>query len=78
MFEAIVGALYIDQGFDSTRTMIENIVFSSDKVRLQIKDAKSMLQELVQQHLIETPTYNILDESGKDHEKTFTIAASVQ
>ncbi len=78
MFEAIVGALYLDQGFDVTRDVVEKIVFSSDKVRLQTKDPKSMLQELIQQYFIETPVYTILEETGKDHEKTFTIAASVQ
>ncbi len=58
--------------------MVDAIIFQSDKVQSQIKDAKSLLQELIQQYFIETPLYSILEEEGKDHEKTFTIAASVQ
>jgi|GEM_PF-3285157 len=58
--------------------MVENIIFQSEKVRSQIKDAKSLLQELIQQYFVETPGYMILEEVGKDHEKTFTIAATVQ
>lgn len=78
MLEAIVWALYLDQGYISTLEIVEKIIFQSDKVRTQIKDAKSLLQELVQQYFVETPGYAILEEEGKDHEKTFTIAATVQ
>jgi len=58
--------------------MIDAIIFQSDKVQSQTKDAKSLLQELIQQYFVETPEYIILEEEGKDHEKTFTIAATVQ
>lgn len=78
MLEAIVWALYLDQGYEATLLMIENVIFQSEKVRSQIKDAKSLLQELIQQYFTETPLYIILEEEGKDHEKTFTIAAVVQ
>lgn len=78
MFEAILGALYLDQGFEVTREVINTIVFGSSKVRVETKDAKSQLQEIVQKYLVETPLYTILDESGKDHEKSFTISVSVQ
>lgn len=78
MLEAIVWALYLDQGYGATLEMVEKIIFQSDKVRSQIKDAKSLLQELIQQYFVETPGYDILEEEGKDHEKTFTIAATVQ
>jgi ribonuclease III len=78
MFEAIVWALYLDQGFDAILEMVDAIIFQSDKVQSQMKDAKSLLQELIQQYFVETPGYIILEEVGKDHEKTFTIAATVQ
>jgi ribonuclease-3 len=58
--------------------MVNATIFQSDKVRSQTKDAKSLLQEFVQQYMTETPVYSILQEAGKDHEKTFTIAATVQ
>lgn len=78
MFEAIVWALYLDQGFDMMVEMVDSIIFQSDKVQSQMKDAKSLLQELIQQYFVETPLYSILEEEWKDHEKTFTIAATVQ
>jgi ribonuclease-3 len=68
----------LDKGFDETSKIIEIIIFQSEKVRSETKDAKSLLQELVQQHLTVTPLYNIQDESGKDHQKVFTIEATVQ
>jgi len=76
--EAIFGALYLDKGFEETLKVVEAVIFQSEKVRSEIKDAKSLLQELVQQHLMLTPLYTIQDESGKDHQKVFTIEASVQ
>ena len=77
MLEAILGAIYLDQGFDAVFQVIKNIIFTSDKVRPETKDPKSKLQEIIQQHLSITPTYTVLDETGKDHEKIFTIIASV-
>lgn len=77
MLEALLGALYIDQGFDAVFEVVKNIIFTSDKIRPETKDPKSKLQEIVQQHLNVTPIYTVIDEQGKDHAKTFTISASI-
>lgn len=76
-FEAILGALYVDQGFDAVFTVVRDIVFASERVRAENKDPKSRLQETVQQHINATPLYTVLSEEGKDHEKVFTISASI-
>jgi len=68
----------LDKGFEETKKIVEAVIFQSEKVRSETKDAKSLLQELVQQHLMLTPLYTIQDESGMDHQKVFTIEASVQ
>jgi ribonuclease III len=75
-YEAILGAIYLDQGFEKAekfvhRTLthkIPNIV----KNRLDI-DSKSKLQELSQEILSITPAYELLEESGPDHDKSFIM-----
>lgn len=44
---------------------------------MEIKDPKSRLQEMIQQHINITPFYTVISEEGKDHEKVFTISASI-
>lgn len=77
-FEALVGALYLDQGLDAVRDFVlplfepalnEIISNASDK------DAKSMLQEWSQAMLGITPTYRTIQAVGPDHDKEFTVEA---
>jgi len=58
-------------------TVVKNIIFVSEKVQTDTKDPKSRLQEIIQQHINITPLYIVLGEEGKDHEKIFTVSASV-
>lgn len=76
-FEAILGALYIDQGFDAVFRVVRDIVFASERVKTESKDPKSRLQETIQEHINATPLYTVLSEEGKDHAKVFTISASI-
>lgn len=73
-FESFVGALYLDQGINSCQKFIkENLIVKLDLVLekgLQ-KSAKSKLQEKAQEVTGITPNYQILEESGLDHKKTF-------
>lgn len=75
-FEAVVGALYLDQGVDAVKRFVEPII-SPEVARTTRdhldKDAKSQLQEMAQGRLRCTPRYKTVDESGPDHAKTFTI-----
>jgi ribonuclease III len=74
--EAVIGAIYLDQGFDFVRDFIQKYVFSRlDEVlkNKTYKDSKSELQELIQERLKITPTYKVLDESGPAHQRTFHI-----
>lgn len=74
-FEAILGAIYIDQGTPIVKKFLERELFYKmpDIVekRLDI-DNKSKLQEIAQEILREAPIYEILDSIGPDHAKTFT------
>ena len=79
-FEAVVGALYLDQGIQAVRSFFEPLVDPevAHILRDQLdKDDKSRLQELAQGKLRCTPHYNTIDESGPDHAKVFTVQVSI-
>ncbi|HUW08949.1 MAG TPA: ribonuclease III [Anaerolineae bacterium] len=79
-FEALVGALYLDQGLDRVRDFLLPLI----EPELQLaqhealaKDAKSRLQEWSQKELHATPKYRTVAEVGPDHAKEFTVEVSV-
>jgi ribonuclease III len=79
-FEAVAGALYLDQGYEIAKTFILTHVLSKvDQVVTQklYKDYKTSLQELVQSKGKATPIYETIEESGPDHLKTFTVQVLV-
>lgn len=74
-FEAVVGALYLDQGFETVEEFLHTHLFPKFDQILADKsyiDAKSLLQELVQAKGHATPEYEVIAESGPDHDKEFT------
>lgn len=79
-FEAVVGALYIDQGYEVAKTFITASILSTFEEILNTgswMDAKSHLQEIVQSQEGFTPVYKVLQEVGPDHDKTFTVGVFV-
>lgn len=79
-YEAVIGALYLDQGYDAAKRFIEESVLVTFDEILHTgswMDPKSHLQELVQSKEEFTPQYRVLSEEGPDHEKTFTIGVFV-
>jgi ribonuclease III len=75
-FEAIIGALYLDQGFEHAEKFIaKNLYTKIDAVieNRAYQDAKSRFQELSQEKKSITPSYKTLGEVGPDHDKRFTI-----
>lgn len=78
--EALIGAIYIDGGFDPSEEFINKFVNSKAREVMEAgkyKDAKSKLQEFMQEHKKITPTYRVIGESGPDHKKTFRVAVMV-
>ena len=78
--EAIIGAVYLDDGFQTCSEMIVRLYQSQlsnmpDVSRL--KDPKTRLQELLQGRKLDLPTYDVIDVSGKAHSQTFIIACHV-
>jgi ribonuclease-3 len=79
-FEALVGALYLDQGLDTVNEFILPIFEPALEHILRNnldKDAKSILQELSQAHLGYTPRYHTVSTRGPDHDKLFTVAVTI-
>lgn len=75
-FEAVVGAIYLDQGFEKARELIEKKLIIELPNILEKKlyyDPKSRFQEGSQDKMGITPTYEVLAESGPDHAKHFTV-----
>ncbi len=79
-FEAVIGAIYLDQGYEASREFIKHsLLVTFDKI-LETgswMDSKSHLQELVQSREGQTPSYRVLSEDGPDHDKMFTIGVFV-
>lgn len=79
-FEAVLGAIYLDQGYQSCLSFLQKVLLPkmADIVekRLDI-DAKSKLQEIAQENLRVTPTYVVVSESGPDHDKYFTMGVTL-
>jgi ribonuclease III len=74
--EALIGSIYMDQGFPSARSFIEQFVLIHLPEILEAKsyrDPKSELQEYVQEHYKVTPTYKVLEEDGPAHRRTFKV-----
>ena len=75
-FEAIIGALYLDQGSDPVKKFLEDSLFTEFEIIKKHKlyrDAKSQLQEIVQGQGFDTPDYKVIKELGPDHNKEFTV-----
>lgn len=79
-FEAVVGSIYLDKGFEAAKAFITKSILSTFKDILESgswMDAKSHLQEVAQSQEGFTPMYKVLSEEGPDHEKTFTVGVFV-
>lgn len=79
-FEAVIGAIYLDQGYDTARRFISDSILSTfDEILASGSwmDAKSRLQELAQSKESATPVYKVMAEEGPDHDKTFTVGVFV-
>lgn len=79
-YEAVVGALYLDGGFDVAKRFIESsllVTFAEILKTGSWMDPKSHLQELAQSRDGHTPLYRVLSEDGPDHDKVFRVGVFV-
>lgn len=76
--EALMGAIYLDGGYGAADSFTRKfITVHLDEIieKKLYKDAKSLLQEIVQEKLKVTPSYRLLEEKGPDHKKIFRMGA---
>ena len=75
-YEAYIGALYLDAGYDVTDRFVNiTLLPKTDEIvkKKLWRDAKSLVQEKAQEFVSITPAYKVLQESGPDHDKHFTV-----
>ncbi len=75
-YEAFLGALYIDRGYDITEKFIAKNLFGNIEEIVNKKlwrDAKSLIQEKAQEYAGVTPAYKVIAQTGPDHDRHFTV-----
>lgn len=79
-FEAVIAALYLDGGMEPTRRFLSEVV-THEIERLGERETqenhKSLLQQIAQKEFQATPRYQLLDEQGPDHSKSFLVSALI-
>lgn len=77
VFEAFLGALYLDQGLEAAETFLKKyllVLIPTIISKRAYLDFKSQLQEAVQNRQKVSPSYHVVSEEGPDHQKIFTVA----
>ena len=75
-YEAYIGAMYLDQGIEVVNSFVNKTLLpQTDEIvnKKLWRDAKSLVQEKCQEFVNVTPAYKVLNESGPDHDKHFTV-----
>lgn len=79
LFEAIIGAIYLDGGLEAARHFIfDNFLTEIEStLKTPLENWKALLQDYCQKKYQQTPFYQVLEESGPDHSKNFVIAVII-
>lgn len=75
--EALVGAIYLDKGYEAVSGFVDRFLMPHLEEIMRTKsyrDPKSSLQEMIQERLRLTPTYEVISESGPAHDRVFKVA----
>jgi ribonuclease-3 len=79
-FEALIGAIYLDAGWEACRAVVRRL-FAERMTEIgprAPKDAKTRLQELAQARGVALPAYELVASEGRDHARTFEVACSIE
>lgn len=80
-FEAVIGALFLDQGIDKTKEFLKSVLLNKSDLLVQkktFKDPKSLIQEYVQSKKQKSPIYKVISEEGPPHARIFTVGVYVE
>ncbi len=78
--EAVIGAVYLDAGFDKAAQVVSRLFAGVDinpQMQAVARDAKTALQEWLQGHRLKLPTYQVVDTQGQAHQQTFEVECNV-
>ncbi len=76
--EAVIGAIYLDGGYDQAKAFIERTILNDEDISVDLENNhKSALLEVVQAKKMGHPVYRTVSENGPDHNKEFTVEVSV-
>ena len=75
--EAVIGAIFLDGGFDEAKRFILTYIMTDIEHKRMFYDSKTILQEVCQGQFNQNVSYELLSESGPDHAKTFTVQVLV-
>jgi ribonuclease III len=79
-FEALIAAIYLDQGLDATGKLILQLFgpeIHKQAQQVAGTDYKSKLQEIIQAQQQQTPVYHLVEATGPDHDRQFTIEVKI-
>ena len=77
VIEAVIGAIYLDGGFDEAFAFIEKFILNREAFSGAFVDYKTMFQELIQKRSDDKIVYELLDSIGPDHDKTYIVQVKV-
>jgi ribonuclease-3 len=80
-FEAVLGAVYLDQGIEAAANFLEEQyqpLLAEIKNAERLKDSKSLFQEQVQAQGHPSPTYKLISATGPDHQRTFIMGVYLE
>ncbi len=75
--EAVIGAIFLDGGFDAAKSFILKYIMTDIEHKRMFYDSKTMLQEVCQARFKQNVVYHLIDESGPDHAKVFSVDVCV-
>lgn len=78
VMEAVIGAIYLDGGMEPAKAFINRFILSDLEDKQLFYDSKSTLQELIQGKLKKEFNYELLEESGPEHNKQFRVAVHME
>lgn len=79
-FEAVVAAIYLDQGLEACKDFVNReLLYKTKEIveKGELKDPKSLFQEISQEKFSTTPNYKLIEDDGPDHDKTFIVGAYI-
>ena len=75
--EALIGAIYLDGGIENAREFVANFILNDIENKKLFYDSKTILQEIAQGEHLGAISYELVSESGPDHNKTFRVAVKI-